>query len=509
MNKLFLLLFALLTTQITFPQSIDAFFSNKKMKKDLSIFKEIRDRTNSGLYKYRTTKEIDSIYKWAYSEIEKSKTYRDFYNIINTLTDFEGSLHNGTQLPKKIYKSLKDEKEGYFPYPLKLIEGKWLLNFKSQEIPIGSEILSINNNKMTEIVLNLYKYYTTDGINKSGKAIGINYRFSKYYRLHYGKQHIFAVTYRENNSNEIKQISLNSIGFSEYYTNFNNRYSKPFDEPNYKDWNINEMYSYRNINKTTGLLTINSFAIGDNEKSKEHIVYAKFLDSIFSEIKKSNISNLIVDARHNGGGTDPNDLITYSYLTPRKFSENKKAWISFQKIPFLRYVDTKVPIFLRPLGVIKYNKYFRKEFPENKNGKYYQNSSSSDHKIWKPNKNAFTGNVLLLVSPEVASAGSLFASMVAGNKNTVVIGEETSGGYYGHNGHTPLSYILPKSKIKTYFSIVNLEQDVPLKENQIINRGILPDHYVTQTYSDFLTHTDTQMNFVLAFLEKGSKKNME
>jgi len=509
MDKLFLLLFTLSTTQITFSQSMDAFFSTKKMKKDLTVFKEIRDKTNSGLYKYRTKKEIDSIYKWALTEIEKSKTYRDFYNIINTLTDFEGSLHNGTQLPNKIYKTLKDEKKGYFPYPLKLVEEKWIVNFKNQEIPFGSEILSINNNKISEIISNLYKYYTTDGINKTGKAIGINYRFSKYYRFHYGKQDTFTVTFRENSSTEIKQIALNSIGFSEYFKNFNNRYSKPFDKPVYKDWNVNEMYSYKSINETTSLLTLNSFAIGGDEKSKEHKVYAKFLDSIFSKIKKSTISNLIIDVRHNGGGTDPNDIITYSYLTSRKFSENKNAWISFQKIPFLRYVDTKVPGFLRPIGVIKYNKHFRKEFPENKDGKYYQNSSSSDHKIWKPNKNAYTGTVILLVSPEVASAGSLFAAMVAGNKNTIVIGEETSGGYYGHNGHTPLSYILPKSKIKTYFSIVNLEQDVLVKKNQIINRGIIPDYNVTQTYRDFLTHTDTQMNFALDFIEKANHKKME
>ena len=69
----------------------------------------------------------------------------------------------------------------------------------------------------------------------------------------------------------------------------------------------------------------------------------------------------------------------------------------------------------------------------------------------------------MLISPAIASAGSLFAAMVAGNENTFTIGEETMGGYYGHNGHTPLAYKLPKSKISTFFSVVNLEQDVPKK----------------------------------------------
>ncbi len=72
----------------------------------------------------------------------------------------------------------------------------------------------------------------------------------------------------------------------------------------------------------------------------------------------------------------------------------------------------------------------------------------------------------LLTSPRIASAGSLFAAMLAGNENTTTIGEETMGGYYGHNEHTPLEYKLPKSKIIKKFSVVNLEQDVPPKENQ-------------------------------------------
>ncbi len=495
----------LLASPTLYAQSIDDELSIKKMSKDLEIFKNIRFKANSGLYKYRTEKEIDSIYQWAFKEVEKSKTYRDFYNIICALTDFEGSLHNDTALPSKIYESLKNEKKGYFPYPLKLIEGKWILNFKNKEISLGSEIISINDNKMIEVISSLYKYYTTDGINKTGKAIGINYRFSKYYRLHYGKQNVFTVTYRENNSAEIKQVSLNSIGFSEYFKNFNNRFSKPFDEPNYKDWDINEIYSYRNINKKTGLLTINSFAIGDNEKSIEHIVYAKFLDSVFSKIKKSNTSNLIVDIRHNGGGTDPNELVVYEYLTKTNFSENKNAWISFQKIPYLKYIETKVPSFLRFLGVIKYNRYFRKEFPIEKDGRFYQSSLSEDHKIRVPNENTFKGEIFLLISPRVASAGSNFGSLVASNDNTTIIGEETMGGYYGHNGHTPMSYILPKSKIITSFSVVNLEQYVNKKENQIYNRGIIPNYNITQSYNDYLNQIDTQMNFVLHLIKTENK----
>jgi C-terminal processing protease CtpA/Prc len=148
----------------------------------------------------------------------------------------------------------------------------------------------------------------------------------------------------------------------------------------------------------------------------------------------------------------------------------------------------------------KYNRQLQDIFPLEKDKKYYQNNDSNDHKIRSPNKNAFTGNIYLLISPAVASAGSLFASMVAGNQNTTTIGEETMGGYYGHNGHTPMEYKLPKSKIVTRFSIVNLEQDVPQRSNQPYNRGLLPDLEVTQSFEDFIKNIDTQMNYTLQLL---------
>ncbi|UGU17850.1 hypothetical protein LS482_08200 [Sinomicrobium kalidii] len=126
MKKLVILLL-LAVTYAVFPQSVDDPFPRSKMRKDLDIFKKIRISANSGLYKYRSEKETDSIYTWAEAQVGKAETYRDFYNIIVKLTDFEGSLHSDTSLPKKYRKSLAGEQTGYFPYPVKFIEDSWIL----------------------------------------------------------------------------------------------------------------------------------------------------------------------------------------------------------------------------------------------------------------------------------------------------------------------------------------------------------------------------------------------
>jgi hypothetical protein len=490
-------------SSIVCSQSIDNSFSQEKMLKDLEVFKNIRLEANSGLYKYRTKKEIDSIYNWAEKEIRTSSSYRDFYNIIFKLTDFEGSSHNATKLPSKYLENLRSETSGYFPYPIKWIDGKWILNFDGGSIPLGSEIIEINDLPISEIISSLYKYHTTDGQNLTGKRIGIRSGFSKYFRLNYGQIKEFKVTYKAPDSNSIASNSFESVGYGDYIKNINRMYSMPIDGIYYADLKEDQKYRYKQIDSLTGLLTVYTFSMG-NETTDTHKTYLAFLDSTFSKIKTENIKNLIVDVRYNTGGTDPNDLVTYSYLTQRNFQENKQAWISFKKIPYVKYIYTKVPRFLRPFGIGKYNKSFTKDFYIEKDNGLYQGPLSKDQEIRKPNKNAFTGNVYLLISPQVASAGSLFAAMLAGNENSTVIGEETVGGYYGHNGHTPIGYILPKSKIETFFSVVNLEQDVPKKANQIYNRGVIPDINVTQTFEDYLKQKDTQLEFTLELIKKNS-----
>lgn len=497
--SIFLFIFSSL---IALGQSIDDPFSKKEMQKDLEVFKDIRLQANSGLYKYRTKEQIDSIYNWAEQEITKSNTYRDFYNIICQLTDFEGSLHNDTDLPDKYSKSIKKESFGYFPYPIKWIDGKWLINYKDGEIPLGSEITEINGMPISEVMHNLQKYYTTDGQNITGKRIGIRASFSKYYRLHYGLQEKFQVTFQKHDSDTKETKTLKSVSNSEYSKNVNKMHSIRYDLLYYSNLKESQKYSYKKLDASTGILTINDFSMGD-ETSEGHKKYVTFLDSVFSEIKTENLKNLIVDVRINSGGDDPNDVVTYSYLTSREFQESKQIWISFQKVPLLKYYDSPAPRFLRPLGVGKFNRRFRKRYPIEKDGKFYISKSENEMKVRAPNKNAFTGdNIYLLISPAVASAGSLFASMVAGNPNTTVIGEETMGGYYGHNGHTPMGYVLPKSKIVTKFFIDNIEQDVPSKANQIHNRGIIPDYDVPQTFEGFLSNKDTQMEYVKELIKK-------
>lgn len=484
-------------------QHIDSKLSENKMKKDLKIFKQIRQQANSGLYKYRTPTQIDSIYLWAENQILQSTTYGDFYNIICRLTDYEGSLHNDTQMSSKVLNNLKKEQDGYFPYPIKLIENKWVINFENAQIPVGSQIIAINQEPIDNIISNTSIYYTTDGLNQTGKQVGMRSSFSKYYRLYYGLHEDFQVEYQAPNTSTSQIVTIKSVSYKNYYDNVSKMYSMPYDKYYYADLKDQEKYHFEQIDSLTAKLTIHSFDLG-NANSASHKDYMQFLDNTFKTIKESQISNLIVDVRNNGGGNDPNDIMTYSFLANRDFQESKQVWISFNKIPFIKYIDSPIPKIIRPFGIGKYNKLFQKRFPIKQGDKYFIGENESEMQVITPNPNAFKGNVYLLISEQVASAASLFAALLAGNENTITIGNESMGGYFGHNGHTPISYVLPHSKIVTTFSVDNITQDVLPLSNQLPARGIIPQHLVLQSYEDFINQKDTQLDFTMKLIQENN-----
>jgi hypothetical protein len=365
-----LILIILINCQFAFSQI--EILTPEKLNEDLTTFRNIRESANSGLYKYRTKAQIDSIYTWANNEIKKPLNTIEFYRIICLLTDFEGSVHNETNLSADAKKDFISS-DGYFPIPLKLIQNNLVVNTSHFEIPLASKIHKINDVAIETILKKLKRYYTTDGYNISGKTIGINAAFSRYYKYELGPAADFKIEYSEPYKTEIKTITIKSVSDKIKSEAFLNRHSKSIDSLYYTSIK-KDKYKFELINNKTALLTVNTFAIGRNSKDPEHIVYKKYLDSCFTKLNKDKIDHLIVDIRTNGGGTDPNDILLFSYLANKKFRENKSAYVSFNKIPYPKYL---VPEEEDPKEEEKVRQEFEneiiEEFPILVNGKYYQN----------------------------------------------------------------------------------------------------------------------------------------
>ncbi|QJD81492.1 S41 family peptidase [Spirosoma rhododendri] len=186
--------------------------------------------------------------------------------------------------------------------------------------------------------------------------------------------------------------------------------------------------------------------------------------------------------------------MTFSYLAHQPFRENRTAFTFFQKVPFPQYyVEEKKEERAELEAELV------EEFTHHRPGRYYQ--AARYNPLWQPNPLAFRGTLYLLISPAVASAGSLFASLVVSEGQAVVIGQETMGGYYGHTGHKSVDYELPTSKIRMHFSIVDLQQAVATRGSMAYGCGVLPTYNVSQSCENYIHQQDAEMEAVLSLIK--------
>jgi hypothetical protein len=464
---------------------------------DLALPQHLKEAAHAGSYKYRSKAQIDSAFAAARAQVTNHMTVLDVYRLVAEVTDFEGSLHNDTALPDLVQQALRAE-VAFFPYPLKLVAGQLVVNTaRAQPLPLGAIISSINGIPAQRLVQELGKYYTTDGYNTTGKTVGLAANFPDYYRLEYGPQQHFVVRYRSAPAAAERQQTVSAVPYAAYQQAFAARHSRPSDRRFFED--VLPKYTFRLLPaQATAVLTIHTFDIGE-DNTPGHRQYAHFLDSCFSLLRRSPaITNLLVDVRDNGGGDDDNDMLAFSYLARAPFRENNGATTRFRQVPYRGYLTVEKDTAERAALVAAIAEEIRTDFTAGPAGTAHENAQANP--LFQPQPVCFKGQLYLLISPRVASAGSMFAAMVRGNTPAIVIGEETMGGYYGHTGHGSLDYTLPHTGIQVTFSWVDLVQAVPRRPTQPAGRGVLPDYPIAQSRADFLANRDTQLQFALRLI---------
>lgn len=472
-----------------------------EMTKDLHIFLDIRKAANSGLYRYRTQKQIDSIYKWAFKAVKKPLTTLEFFHIILQLTDFEGSCHNYTEPGAELIGYLNRQK-AFFPYVLKYIEGKIVFNTTGAPIPVGSEILSINGVPAQQLMQSFYKYCTADGFNITEKQSNcVDRSYGIRYLYEYGVNDSFKIAYRAPGTTQSQTITASAITNDERNAIFPKRYSAPVDS--ITDWRVQPSYSFKMVNPTTGLFSFRIFNMADDDTDPRFPGYVKYIDSVFRFLSQNNVPHLIIDLRGNPGGSDPTFEQPVMYLTDSDFKENTVAYSIFgDGVPYEQYFwGTSTAHKMDSVEKVEGKKLLKDYFPALVNGRNMQNPKYNP--VYHPKSPGYKGKLYMLIDEGVASAGSHMASLVkAYARNVTVVGVETTGGYYYHNGHMPMVYELPHSKIKTKFSFVHVEQDAVVKPDQPEGRGIIPDYTIWPTFDSFMQNKDIQMEYVLKLISQ-------
>lgn len=194
--------------------------------------------------------------------------------------------------------------------------------------------------------------------------------------------------------------------------------------------------------------------------------------------------------RNNEGGEEVYGIDLYAYLAKQPFRYYDHIKVAQKdKISFKAWRPKIYDKFLRKLLVKKTENGYVFNYPK-------------ALKTIKPKKNAYQGELFVLVNGNSFSVTTEFAARVHADKRATFIGQETGGGYRTNSSGLFTILQLPNSKIDLGIPMFGFQMaNVPAEIKH--GQGIIPDYIVTPAIEDILQKRDKEMEFTLQLI--GSK----
>lgn len=462
--------------------------TNKKYTKseiieDFTVLRTALEEVHPGIYRYNKKDSMDKSFDIVFNNLNRPMTEAEFYYQCSLVIPKIGCAHTHLQMPRD-YDDYYKTNIASFPLKLKLINNHVYVvenNSDDTTIVIGSELLSINNKPIKEIVETLANHLVSDGFNKTGKYFFIEYKFPYLYSLlieNTDSYLIRAKLYKsdKNVTNLIKGKTESELA-----------QKKEQEKSVQTEW---KYLGFEIPDSNIARLTIQTF-----QDIKDVSVYNAFIDSVFKIIRDKHIDNLILDLRGNNGGEEDNAINVYSHIVDKPF----------------RYFDS-VEMVIPPdhtFTFAKYAKYpkdleaIKKNIIVANDGRYLYTEMPNQGVI-QPKKDSYKGSIYVLIDGGSASSTSELCSIIHYNKRGVFIGEETGGGYYGNNSYWGNVLILPNTKIELEFYFMKIQSAVKGSKSPY-GRGIFPDYEVIPTIDDYINNSDNVLNYTINLIKEKSK----
>lgn len=451
--------------------------SPAKLTEDFNICKRALLEIHPGLYRYSSKDQIDSIFNHFEVVFSKPLSYQEAFLNFTRLTaaikcgHTFPSFYNQVGFIKEVVLNQKDK----LPFSFRVLDERIFITesiLKDIEIPLGTEILSINGIPTRTLLQETAKLVKADGANIAKQYTDLNTfgvggyfeMFDAYFPLLYppvNQQYNIKIT--KPGATQAEELKVNSVDRQER----SNALLKK--NPNHitKADQLWKLEFWENNTAYLQLGTFNVFQLS--------FEWSNFLKNGFKEMKQRKIKNLVIDIRWNEGGQDEvllflgQNIIKQTIRVPQRQDLVRYRKISAELKPFLSTWDNTF------FDLSTKTKAF--------NNEYYRFLGENVTEI-QPLKNAFDGNIYLLINGSNSSATFYFAEIAKENKLATLIGEPTGGSQKGLNAGTMFFLRLPNSKIEVDIPIVGtFSEDKP-------TGGIIPDILVKPTLEDLMKGND-------------------
>lgn len=462
-------------------------FPAAKLKDDYNLFRNILEESHPGLYWYTPKDSINYYFNVGYSRIKDSMTEPQFRALLSYVIAKINCGHTTTKNSKAFAKYLVKARSSQFPIGIKFLQDTAVIsanmNKRDTVLTPGTIVNSINNLPINVIRDSIMQFISADGYNTTHKrqTMSNGYAFGQYYKSVFGDPGKFNVHYAAKGN--VDKTTTTSLYKTKPDSSFKNQLAY-VPKPSKKERKKLNLENDRSLKidtlKSTGVLELTTFASG---KSLKH-----FIRHSFKKLRKLQVQHLIIDVRNNGGGDVSNSTLLTRLLTDKKFKLADSLYAVRKGSKYKKYINNRVLIW--PFMTMTTRK--------RKDGLYH--FGFYERHYFKPLKhNHFNGDVYILTGGNSFSATSLFAGALKGQKNILIVGEETGGGQYGNCAWFIPDATLPNTKIRFRLPKFRLVINNNIAKN---GRGIMPDVEVVPTTVSISQGRDLKMAKALELIEK-------
>ncbi|MEI8058785.1 MAG: S41 family peptidase, partial [Ferruginibacter sp.] len=421
-------------------------YSKLELQQDYSLLQNILQKKHPSVYWYTNKDSMDRYFDKYYNAIEDSMTEQQFgWKIIAPLTDKLRCGHTSFGMSKAYNKWVRNKQIPSFPLFIKawndtmIITGN--LNRKDSVLKRGTLITAINGLSNIQIEETMFGYMTEDGIANNVNYLRLSNNFPYYHRNIFGLDSTYIINYIDA---EGKAQSVNIPVFNPTKDSSRKKRITSLVKRARSEIRKQRLQNIRSLAidtaNNTAIITLNTFSTGR---------LRKFFRQTFRYIKKSQINNVVVDIRSNGGGKINSSTLLTKYVTRIPFKVADSAFcVSRTLHPYTKYVKGK---FINNLAFL---------FLTHK-----KNDGNFHFGIWErktyhsKHNNHFGGDLYVLINGQTFSASTLFSHAVKGQPGITLVGEEAGGGNYGNNGIMIPDITLPNTHLRVRLPLFRLVQN--------------------------------------------------
>jgi hypothetical protein len=463
-------------------QALNPVLSVDQIRSDVRFIRDALQEGDPGLYRFSSRRAVEDQFELVTRHLDHPMTTLEFYRILAPAIGAFGDGHLQLQLSAAIAREF--DGKPVLPLIVRVLRGKAFvlrdLSGATKSLS-GARIDSINGLRASEIIDRLKQSLSFDGSSPSGREHDAGREFGRALLRLFNVVPPYDVTLWQRG--ELQRAVLHGV-------------AQPTLTDLWRELYPHDQAAASGLSFPAANIALISVAHWDTGEEGSVDLSKKFKEW-FATLKMRRIRSLIIDVRDNGGGEETLGTELLSYLVDHRFYYYRCAVLRGNAFGFLKYAEQDGTPYAELLL-----QYSRPSPPECLSLGPYSLTNRPNLGPQVPRAPIYSGAIYLLLNGGSFSTSAEFAANLRSHTNAILVGQTSSGAYYGNNSGITIPLVLPNSRLR--LSVPTVAYYLAVRAGPSSKSGVVPDFLISENIGQSARSVDAEMAAVRALIEKRS-----